>query len=240
MRKIIFSVIIVFLVIIAIVILTRGINILGFKVPGMIQINEKDNVIDSENEKLNGLIDVTFTGSLARLNESAEILKKTKSEFEESASSARNKSYLQTDKFEIEYLFTKLGNYAKDEKVQIKIEVSDSSMKGLYDLKFYVAGKYLKVKDFIYDVENDSILEFRIEDFNMVSVEDDNVQGSFNCKEISINIERIDVQAQENENKEQNTTNNNEANANTQAQNTTDATNTTNNENANNTTNSNG
>ena len=208
MRKIILGVIIVLLLICVGFTLIKGLNL--FKVSGIKQIREKNNEIDNANNELTGLIDVTYPETIAKLDESSQTLKNTKQNYEEMALSARNNSYLQTDKYEIEFLWTKLGNYAKDEKVQIKIDVSNSAISGLFDLKFYIAGKYLKVKDFIYDLENDSKLGFKVEDFNMVAVGDDDVQGSFNCKEINIDLERIDSGTE-----------------NTEEQNPTDANNTT-------------
>ena len=152
-------------------------------------------------------------------------MKTTKKEYEDKAVLVSNsKKYLQTEKYEIEFLWTKLGNYAQDENVEIRIDVVNSSAEGLYDLNFAIAGKYAKVADFLYDLENDSKLGFKVEDFHMNAVEN-GVQGTFSCKEIGLNIEQIEA-VQENRREDEQSEENNTTN--TQETNTADTTNTTN------------
>ena len=87
------------------------------------------------------------------------------------------------------------------------MEVASESTKGIYNLIITAVGKYPNVADFIYAIENDSRLGFKIEDFSMtqygsktenddgenVTKNDSNlVQGRFVCKEIRIDIKSID------------------------------------------------
>ena len=151
-------------------------------------------------------------------------MENAKSEYESKALLLGNSSYyLQTEEYEIEFLWTRIGNYANDNDVKIKIDVTNSSISGRYDLNFTVTGKYPDVTQFIYDIENDSKLGFKIEDFNMVSSES-GVQGKFACKEIKIDLKTVDTSSDTDE--AENTTT--DTSSNTTATNTTETTNTTN------------
>lgn len=218
MRKILFIILIILLLIGAGSIIANGFELGDFQVWGVKAIIAQNENIDQENEELSNLVSVTYPSSLAQLDTSSETLTSTKKEYEDKAILVSNsKYYMQTEKYEIEYLWTKLGNYAKDENVQIKIDVVNSSTSGLYDLKFTIAGEYVDVTEFIYDIENDSKLGFKIEDFHMSSTEG-GVQGTFACKEISINIEAVENDAEssgglldiKNNLKNENTSNTNE------------------------------
>lgn len=192
MRKILLIVLIVLLLVGAGFTIANGFELVNFQIWGIKGITAQNENIDNKNEELSSLISVTYPATLAELKTSSETLTSTKKEYEDKAILVSNsKYYMQTEKYEIEFLWTKLGIYAKDNNVQIKIDVVNSSTSGLYDLNFTIAGKYTDVTDFIYDIENDSKLGFKIEDFHM-SANGEGVQGAFSCKEININIETID------------------------------------------------
>ena len=128
MRKILFIILIILLLIGAGSIIANGFELGDFQVWGVKAIIAQNENIDQENEELSNLVSVTYPSSLAQLDTSSETLTSTKKEYEDKAILVSNsKYYMQTEKYEIEYLWTKLGNYAKDENVQIKIDVVNSS-----------------------------------------------------------------------------------------------------------------
>ena len=69
--------------------------------------------------------------------------------------------------YKIERLWIALENYAKNENVELKLEVVDAASKGLYDLNITVAGEYIGITDFIYDIEKDDTLGFKILNFKL-------------------------------------------------------------------------
>lgn len=211
MRKILFILLIILLLVGAGLTISNGFELGNFQVWGVKSIIAENETIDNKNQELSDLVSSTYPSSLAKLNIESETLASTKKEYEDTAILVSNsKYYMQTEKYEIEFLWTKIGNYAQDNNVQIKIDVVNSSAEGLYDLKFIIAGEYIDVTQFIYDIENDSKLGFKIEDFSMIAViEKDEetgkdkivgVQGTFLCKEIGINIETIDKNEEASEN----------------------------------------
>lgn len=189
MRKILLIVLIVLLLIGAGFTIVSGFELGNFQIWGIKGITSQNENIDNKNKELSGLVSVTYPGTLDELKTSSETLASTKQEYENKAILVSNsKYYMQTEKYEIEFLWTRLGNYAKDNNVQITIDVVKSDTSGLYNLKFTIVGEYSNITEFIYDVENDSKLGFKIEDFNMLA-NGDGVQGTFFCKDININIE---------------------------------------------------
>ena len=241
MRKILFILALIILLIFTGVVIYKGTNFGRFKVWGITQIIEKNEEIDSENAQLSNLVSVTYPSTLTKLSNSSEKLQQTKKEYEEqSVMLSDSNYYMQTEKYKLDFLWTRIGNHAKDNKVEIKIDVTNGTANGIYNLNFTVVGKYANTTSFIYAIEGDSRLGFKIENFSMkqstkgtgVLNSDgqtvynyNNVECTFVCKEIKIDIKSLD--GQDGKKDETNTTNT------TNAENTTNTvgntTNTTNN-----------
>ena len=203
MRKILFALVIIVLLIFAGSIIYKGTNFAGFDVWGVTQISDKNNEIDEQNEKLTKLVDQTYPAALSTLATSSETLQKTKKEYEDQAVLlSDSKYYKQTEKYKVEFLWTKIGNYAKDNNVTVDLKFKNSIASGLYEMDIVTVGKYPDVTQFIYDIENDSKLGFKIEDFSMKSATistdsegkstSSGVQGTFTCKEIRIDMKSLD------------------------------------------------
>ena len=256
MRKILFILALIILLIFTGVVIYKGTNFGRFKVWGITQIVEKNDEIDSENAQLSNLVSVTYPSTLTKLSNSSEKLQQTKKEYEEqSVMLSDSNYYMQTEKYKLDFLWTRIGNHAKDNKVEIKIDVTNGTANGIYNLNFTVVGKYANTTSFIYAIEGDSRLGFKIENFSMkqstkgtgVLNSDgqtvynyNNVECTFVCKEIKIDIKSLD--GQDGKKDETNTTNTTNAeNTTNTVGNTTNTTNnntnTTNTQNAGNTTN---
>lgn len=221
MRKILFMLALIILLIFTGVVIYKGTNFGAFKVWGITQIIEKNDEIDAKNAQLSNLVSVTYPDTLSKLSNSSEALQQTKKQYEEqSLILSDSKYYMQTEKYKLDFLWTRIGNHAKDNKVEIKIDVTNGSANGIYNLNFTVVGKYPNTTNFIYAIENDSRLGFKIENFSMkqstketgtVTSEGQKtysynyVESTFVCKEIKIDIKVIDTQDGK---KETNTTQN--------------------------------
>lgn len=260
MRKILFILALIILLIFTGVVIYKGTNFGRFKVWGITQIIEKNEEIDSENAQLSNLVSVTYPSTLTKLSNSSEKLQQTKKEYEEqSVMLSDSNYYMQTEKYKLDFLWTRIGNHAKDNKVEIKIDVTNGTANGIYNLNFTVVGKYANTTSFIYAIEGDSRLGFKIENFSMkqstkgtgVLNSDgqtvynyNNVECTFVCKEIKIDIKSLDTQDGKkdetnttNTTNTENTTNTVGNTTNTTNNNTNTNTNTTNTQNAGNTTN---
>ena len=193
MRKIIISILIFLLLIGSIFFMVNGIN--KFNVKGIKGLDEQNSKIEEKISSLSNVISVTYVNSENNLKRAANTLQDTKTEYENQAalSNTQNPSYVsQLEKYDIDYLWTKLGNYAKNENVVIKIElVANGTSSNLYNLNFTTTGEYVNITDFIYDIENDSKLGFKIDEFKM-SGSSDSLTATFSCKEVPIKVGSID------------------------------------------------
>lgn len=200
MRKILFVILAIVLLVFTGFIIYKGTNIGNFKIWGIKQISEENELIDEKNSDLATLVDINYPNALKQLNNAGEKMQEEKKKYEEEVSLASNsKYYMQSEKYKLEFLWTKIGNYAKDNGIKPKMEVSNGSTNGIYNLTITAIGKYKNVASFIYAIENDSRLGFKIEDFSMVQEttnEEGNsanlVRGKFTCKEIRIDLKSLD------------------------------------------------
>lgn len=150
----------------SIFLLENGISSLNIK--GFVEIGEKNKLIDTRISNLSDFITINYTNALSELKQTTNDLKEAKKIYENQAALS-NSDTSQQEKFDIEYLWTKLGNYARDENVVIKIDLVLSEINSnLYCLNFSVTGDYTNTTNFINDIENDSDLGFKIENFKMI------------------------------------------------------------------------
>ena len=194
MRKIIISVIVVLLLIGSAFFMVNGINNVGIK--GIKGLNEKNKTIEQKISELSNAISVTYVNTESNLKRTANTLQDSKTEYENQAalSNSQSPSYAsKLETYDIDYLWTKLGNYAKDENVVIKIDlVSSGTSTNLYNLNFTATGEYVNLTDFIYDIENDSKLGFKIDEFKMGSSGENSLTATFSCKEVPVKVGSID------------------------------------------------
>ena len=209
MRKILISVLVGLMLICSIFFIMNGFA--KFKIEGIKGIQKKDQEIDSKITELSSLINSGYTGAESSLKQSATKLTNAKTEYENQAalSNSIGSSYASNlEKYDLDYLWTRLGNYAKDESVVIRIDVTaGGASSNLYNLNFNVIGSYVGATDFIYDIENDSKLGFKIDGFKMISNSGAEVEAAFVCKDIPINVGNIETTQTTNGNA--NTENNN-------------------------------
>ena len=92
------------------------------------------------------------------------------------------KQATQFQKYEIESLWVKIGNHAKSEGVVMKMDLLRGTGDDNYNLNFTVNGSYIGITNFISNIENDSQLGFKIENFSMVpSSSTTDLQATFTC-----------------------------------------------------------
>lgn len=201
MRKILICVVVLLMLFCSAYFIIKGYEI--FKVEGTTGIKAKDEEIDSKISELSNLTSTEYSKAESGLKQASTQMITAKTEYENQAalSSSNSSSYASNlETYDIDYLWTKLGNYAKDENVVIKIDVtSGGASSNLYNLNFTVAGSYVGTTDFIYDIENDSKLGFKIDNFKMVADSSDyEVIGSFVCQDIPMKVGNIESSSSNN------------------------------------------
>lgn len=201
MRKILISVLVCLLLIGSAFFMVNGIGKLNIK--GIRGLNEKNSQVEQKISDLSNAISVTYANTESNLKRTANTLQDTKTEYENQAalSDTQNPSYVsKLETYDIDYLWTKLGNYARDEEVVIKIDlVASGTSTNLYNLNFTTTGGYINITNFIYDIENDSKLGFKIDEFKMGGAGDNNLTATFSCKEIPVKVGSIDQSSSSNQ-----------------------------------------
>lgn len=196
MRKILISVLLGLMIIGSCFFVVNGLT--KIKVYGAKGIDQKNATIEEKIGELSNLISITYVGAESNLKQAANKLIDSKTEYENQAalSNSNSSSYAsKLESYDIDYLWTKLGNYAKDENVVIKIEVTaGSASSNLYNLNFTVTGTYVGATDFIYDIENDTKLGFKIDNFKMTTATDTEVIGTFSCIDIPLSVGNIETE----------------------------------------------
>lgn len=229
MRKILLVVLVVLLLLLGGYLVINKIQIGSLEILGVKGIKTESETLDDKITQASKLASTDYQSELTNLNTSLKTLKNEREAYEDLVTLSNNDEIspvAKFEKYEIEYIWTRIGNHATSEGVVMKLEVTrgSSSTQGLYDLKFTVNGDYIGITDFIYDIENDTSLGFKIEDFKIIpgeSVED--LVATFNCKDININIDESKMQTQ-NQVVVPEETQTNESTANTTTDNTTNTT----------------
>lgn len=170
MRKVLLSILTVLLVVMTALIMKNGIKIGSLQVLGFQGLADESQKLTEKIDEANQKED-SYKSTLSALESDSKSLAQAKKDYLDlvSVSSASDiQQALQTKTYTIEYLWSRVGNHATSEGVTVTMNVVSSSAGAGY-LEFNASGKYLAISSFIYDLENDTNLEFTIDDFDMKS-----------------------------------------------------------------------
>ncbi len=242
MKKLLMLILIGLLVALGVFIVINGFEVGNVEVLSYSGIQMKNQELDEKIQESSKLAEKDFKQAVSNVQENSKKLEQTKKEYEDMTSFLQEgdtQTSGQIERYEVETLWVKLGKYATSEGAIIKMDIVQGMTPETYNLKFTVNGSYISITDFISDIENDSTLGFKIEEFKMLPSQDNqtSLQATFVCKDIGIkDIDKasnsnmmmdssIDDMQQENN---YNTTNTNTNNTNTTTNTiTTNSTNTT-------------
>ena len=219
MRKLLIGILIIVLLVLAGYMLIDRVNVGSLEVLGIEAIVEKNDLLDKSILEATKLATVTYDEKLETLDSANKKLQQEKQAYESYvASNDGTGTVSQIQSYEVEYLWTKIGNYAKREGVVLKMDVAvNNAVLGTYDLNFTVSGTYVGITEFIYDLDNDSSLLFKVENFKLLptvqetTTKEENedkkensenksttqttstLVATFTCKDISINIDSSSI-----------------------------------------------
>lgn len=187
MRKLLISILLILLIVIAVLCVKNGINIGPLHVLGVTQIQDANGELtrkiaeakdtnDNYADKLTEIKDAITELGTAREEYLQTINVSTESEIREAT---------QTKNYTIEYLWSQVGNHATQEGVNIRMDVVSGVDENQRNLNFTVSGNYLAITNFITELENDSTLQFTIDQFSMTQN-----QCTFVVRDVFIRPER--------------------------------------------------
>lgn len=256
MKKLLILILITLLIVLAFIIAIDGVNIGNIKILGISQIQARSQELDKKIQEAGKLAQTDFKKIVSDVQNEVTELEEKKQNYIEllpDATEEQNQVLPTLKKYEIETLWVKIGNHATKEGAVIKMDVVETNggvrnMSGqqeklaestttnqneysYYDLKFTVNGSYIAITDFVSDIENDDELGFKIEEFKLVPSSGSELQATFVCRDIAINISEVtqtntDTNAVGSNATNTNTTNTNATNTNATNTNTTNSNNT--------------
>lgn len=167
MKKTLISIIGVILLILICVFAFKGISIGKLSVYSWKAIKEQSLNLDKKIEEANTQINQNYAKSVADIETATSNLKKLKEEYEEKVGLNGGLGITQIEKYKIEYLWGIVGGYAKKEGVKITLDIQETSITDTHNINFSIYGPYTGITNFIYDIENDDELNYRIKDFKI-------------------------------------------------------------------------
>lgn len=181
----------------------------------LLGIKSKNDELDTSLEKVSTLASVEQPKAILELNESAKELVKAKQEYNDKILNSSNDDIQEagiTRPYETEYLQTVIGNHAKDKGINLRYELrqASSGVSGEYDMDYTITGSYVSISEFVAAIENNSSLNFRIENFRLLPTAGDteNLQATFKVRAINVKVDRINT----NPNQADNTNTDNQTN----------------------------
>ena len=197
-------------------------EVLGIKVSSiktLLGLNEKINEATEnyETEKTN------YNSTIKKLETAKDEYAKEKTKYDAISQETIEmiKQSIKKEQYNIEYMWIKLGNYAKTNNLSIVLiepggsgsssqeskvsdETSKSSVESSSDtkeniektstnspitsssdtLKVEITGNYLNISDFIYEVESDTELRFKLDNISMEYVGNNNIKATFDVKNL--------------------------------------------------------
>ena len=234
MKKTLILILIVLVLALTIFTLINGLQIGSFSIWGIRTIQDENAKLDETVTQATKLASSTFPGKVSEVNTSMKNLQEQKTTYEDMvavSSSSEVQTASQLSNYTLDFLWTEIGTHATSEGVNIDISLTaGAGGQNVYDLNFTVVGSYVGICEFIRDIEDDSDLAFKIEQFSMTAGEStSSLRATFICKNIPIEgISSLDTKTDTLTTENNTNTTNTTANTTNSTTNTTNSTNTTN------------
>ncbi len=173
MRRTLISILLVLSIVLTVLIMWKGIAIKNFHIYSIQDISDKNEELTETINKANSETD-KYTAELEKIKTDVASLSKAKKEYLDLVTISTDNEIAkatQTKTYTIEYLWSRVGNHATKEGVNLKMDVTNSTLNNseFKNLNFTVTGAYLALTQFIYEIENDANLDFTIDKFDMTS-----------------------------------------------------------------------
>ena len=192
MRKILIGILTILLIVMAVLVITKGLTIGNFKILSVKQIIEGNDKLTAEISETEKLIRSNYPTELETLDSTVSSLLAAKEEYQDladvSTKSEINKATT-VETYTVEFLCTRLGRHATAEGVYLSYTPTNNS------IKFTVSGDYIPILSFVSAIENDSKLGFRIENFKLIPG-GNNLQATFETRNINIKTEGVNTAVQ--------------------------------------------
>lgn len=172
MKKFLISILVILLMVLTYFLVLREIPIGNWKNKNIDYIKNLNSELNEKIDTATKLNDQEYPDSIANLETAIKNLKIAREKYQSKLNYMSDNVELgvvQIKEYKIERLWVTLGNYAKEENVELKMDIVGNSVEdGVYDLEITLIGEYIGITDFIYDIEKDDTLGFKILNFKIL------------------------------------------------------------------------
>ncbi len=171
MKKILISILIILLIIMAYFAIIRGISIGNIKILSLEQIKFENEKLIQEIAQTEVLMNTNYPAKTSSLDKNVSTLLTARDEYLDLASVSTEdeiKKATQKEEYTVEFLLTSLGRHATSKGVNLKYEISSGSSENSNNINFTVSGTYSRIITFLSDIEDDTELGFRIRNFKLI------------------------------------------------------------------------
>lgn len=207
MKDILITVISILLTVVIIICMVKGLTVGSFRILSISNIKQESLNLDNEVDELNNLKNAIYKKKIDDLQTATKDLTTAKQKYLDLASVSSDEEIQEANleqTYAMEFLWNKVGSYATKEGVTLKWDVSSTGVNNKYTLNFTTTGSYVGVISYIYALENDSDLAFRIENFKMTA-SGENVTATFTVNNVAIKAETISSASSNDTNEQANT-----------------------------------
>lgn len=229
MKNILITVISVLMTALIIITMIKGLSIGKITILSIADIKQNSIDLDKKIEDLNSLKNLKYKQKVNDLDSSTKSLTSAKQKYLEVASLSTDeqiKAANQEPVYSMEFLWDKVGSYATREGLKLKWVVTPTGTTNKSTLSFTLTGAYISIINYVYAVENDSDLAFRIENFKMVPSSDagESLTATFTVSNIGVKQESTSTKVTTNSTSDTATKSTNTEKAETKANTTTNNT----------------
>lgn len=170
MKKFLISILVVLLLVLAYFVILKNVTIAKWESKSINDIKDTNNELDTQINMAKQINNQEYPQSIEKLENSIRDLKVAKEKYETKLSYISENAELgvvEIKEYKVERLWITLENYAKDNGLDLQLDLLDTSTVDKYDLSITLLGGYIGITDFIYDIEGDDTLGFKIQNFKL-------------------------------------------------------------------------
>lgn len=197
MKKLLLSIVIILVLALTIVTVIQGLHIGGINILGVKEIQEEDQTLEKKLTEATQLVSTEYPNKLSELDTDISKMKEYKQKYEDMVAVSTDSEVaasLQTQKYTVDKLWSRLGTLATDEGLTAIFKLTNGTLTSTepsnykyYNINFTVRGSYVGISLYISDLEDNSDLGFKIEDFKMTPINNGSqVEATFVTKDIAI------------------------------------------------------
>ena len=139
-----------------------------FRIESVTEIKNASENLDNKFDEALSIANQKYPEEKGRLESANRNLIQTKERYENKTrfmDEDISLSTTQIEMYKIEFLWTIIGNYATKEKITLTLDLRQTQNENVYDLDFNLSGGYIGITNFLYSIENDERLNFKIDNF---------------------------------------------------------------------------